>query len=139
MTRKLLKSILAVAAVGSIAAPAAQAAGPVTITGFTLNPSCVAPGGNTTATVGVQNMTVLPESFYAQTWATEGGAEVYRSSAQGPYTVPGLAPLSQSQSMNISKTTPWGYYTVYVGIGPSSSDPTSWSQASTTLVVSPFC
>jgi hypothetical protein len=132
---KILGSLAALA----LAAPAAAAAAPVDITGFSVSPSCVQPGGTITTTVTVHNNNFFPTNLYGQPWATEGGVEVYRGSVSGPYTAPPLISVTQSLQQQIPVYTPWGYYSVNFGIGPSNSSPTSWSQRSATLVVSPVC
>jgi P pilus assembly chaperone PapD len=139
MNRTLKLATLALAVAASCAAPAAAAAAPVQITGFTVSPSCVKPGGNVTATVTVQNTTWYPQVFYAQSWVTDFGAEVQTGSVVGPYSVPVFAPLSQTQTQQVPWYTPWGYYNVWVGAGPSSSDGRSYSQRFAPLTVSPFC
>jgi hypothetical protein len=139
MTRNLKLAIVALAVAASCAAPATAAAAPVNITGFTLSPSCVRPGGSVTATVTVQNTTWSPQAFYAQSWVTEFGAEVQSGSVVGPYGAPLFAPLTTTQTQQVPWYTPWGYYTVNVGIGPSSSDARSYSQRSAPLAISPYC
>lgn len=130
---------VAIALVAAAAAPAAAAAGPAQITSFTLSKSCVTPGGSVSANATVQNTTALPVQFYSKPWVTEGGFQVYSGGTAGPYPAPAFTPVSQSQTVQIPAYTPWGYYTIHLGIGPSSSDPTSWSQRSATLAVSPYC
>jgi hypothetical protein len=135
----ILKAVLASGLLAASAAPAAASAAPVDVKSLTVSPACVRPGADITANVTVQNTTVQPVTFYAQEWATEFGITVQRGSVLGPNTAPPLIPVSQGQTTNVPWWTPWGQYTVYFGDGPSSSDPTSWSQASTVLTVSPFC
>ena len=139
MKLKSVISAVPAAAVLVAAAPAAALAAPATITSFTISPSCAAPGSTVSATATVQNNTAFPLSFYSQSNVTEGGVPVYSGGATGPYGAPAYVPVTQSQKVQIPWYTPWGYYSVNLGIGPSSSDPTSWSQRSATLIVSPVC
>ena len=139
MKLKTLTPTLSLVAVASAAGPAVAAAAPVSITGFSVSPACVTPGGTVTATATVQNTTGFPVSFYSQSWVTEGGVTVYRGGAQGAYNAPAYVPVTQSQNVQIPSYTPWGYYTLNLGVGPSSSDATSWSQRSAPLTVSPYC
>jgi hypothetical protein len=111
----------------------------VQLTAFSLSPTCTHPGGTANANVSVQNTTGFAQTFYAQDWVTEFGITLTRGSAMGSYTLPPFYTASQSQATQVPAYTPWGQYTVNVGVGPSSSDPTSWSQRSATLTVSPFC
>ena len=137
--RHILKAVLAAGVLSTMAAPATASAAPVNVNSVTVSPSCVKPGGTLSANITVQNTTIFPVNFYGQEWATEFGATVQRGSVLGPYAAPPLVPVSESQAESIPWWTPWGQYTVYFGVGPSSSDPTSWSQSSATLTVSPFC
>jgi hypothetical protein len=139
MTPKAKLVALALTAAASFAAPTAAAAAPVEVTGFTLSPSCVKPGGSVTANVTVQNSTYQAQTIFAQSWTTSYGTEVQTGPVIGPYTVPAFVPLSQSQTQTVPWYTPWGYYTVNFGVGPDSSHPRAWSQRSAPLVVSPFC
>jgi hypothetical protein len=139
MVRKTVVSIFALATLAITATPSIAAAAPVEVTNFNITPSCVKPGGQITSNSTVQNTTYTPTAFYAQAWATEAGFEVYRGSVAGPYPAPPFYPVSQTQTQQIPANTPWGYYYVNLGIGPSSSSPTSWSRRTTSLVVSPFC
>jgi hypothetical protein len=139
MTRKIMTSTLAVAAIAAAAPAVAVAASPVQVTSLSTTPLCVRPGGSVNANVTVRNTTTAPQTFYAQDWVTELGLEVSRGSVMGSYTLPPLYSTTQSQTTKISPTTPYGYYTVNVGVGPSASSPTSWSRLSTTLIVLPFC
>jgi hypothetical protein len=127
------------AAAALLASPATAAAAPVQLNGFTLSSGCIQPGGSVTATATVQDTAGYPVTFYSQSWVTEGGVEVYRGGVAGPDTAPAFVPVSQSQTLQVPAYTPWGYYTINLGIGPSSSDATSWSQRSATLTVSPYC
>jgi hypothetical protein len=129
---------LALTAAAAVAAPAAAAA-PVDVTGFTLSPSCVHPGGSVTANVTVQNNTYSTQTMYAQSWTTSWGVEVQTGPVIGPYSVPAFVPLSQSQTQTVPSYAPWGVYQVYFGVGPDSSHPRAWSQMSAPLYVSPFC
>jgi hypothetical protein len=99
----------------------------------------VKPGGSITATVTVQNTTWFTQAFYGQSWVTEFGNEVQTGSVNGPYVAPLFAPLTTTQTQQVPWYTPWGYYSVNVGIGPSSSNARSYSQRSAPLAVSPFC
>jgi hypothetical protein len=141
MTRKLITaSIASLAAVaGAAAVPAVASAAPADVTGLTLSPSCAAPGQTVTATVTVSDTTYYPQEFYAQDWVSDWGITLERGSVDGPLGVAPYAPLSDSVSAQIPPYTPYGYYTINVGVGPSSSSPTSWSSASAGLTVSPWC
>jgi hypothetical protein len=119
--------------------PLAAASSPVQLTGFSLSPSCTHPGGTVTANVTVQNTTLSAQTFYAQDWVTAFGVTLTRGSAVGPNTLPPLYSASQGQATQVPSYTPYGYYTVNLGVGPSSTDPTSWGQRSAALTVSPFC
>ena len=136
---QILKAVLAGGVLATVAAPGTASAAPVNVNSVTVSPSCVRPGGTVNANVTVQNTTLLPVNFYGQESATEFGAQVQRGSVLGPYTAPPLVPVSQSQTESIPWWTPWGQYTVTFGVGPSSSDPTSWSRSSAPLTVSPLC
>jgi hypothetical protein len=138
MTRKLITAT-ALATAALAAAPAVAAAAPVQITAVTLSPSCVQPGQNVTANVTVQNTTYYPQVFYAQGWVSVGGQVVQRTGVGGPYGLPAYATLTQGQTQQVPYYTPWGQYTVTAAVGPSSSDPASYSQRSAILTVSPFC
>jgi hypothetical protein len=140
MIRKLISASIA-AAVVMVAAPAvAAASSPVQVTAFSL-PSCASPGQTISATVSVQNTTYYPQAFYAQEWVGNFGPgfALQSSSVQGPYGLPPYTPLTDSVSEQIPSYTPYGYYTVNVGVGPSSSSPTSWSSMSQGLTISPWC
>jgi hypothetical protein len=138
MPSRTLAIISAAAALALAATPSVAAAAPVDVAEFTLTPSCVRPGGQVTAHVGLRNTTLGTQSAYAQAWATVGLAEVYTSPAEGPYPVPPLATLGQDKAIAIDQWTPPGFYEVHVGVGPSATSPRSWSQRSAWLTVSHF-
>jgi hypothetical protein len=137
-----LKRILTpTVAAGLLAAatPAAAAAAPVQVTSFSLSPTCVAPGHSVTATATIQNTTYAPQSFYAQEFVSEFGYTIQQGSVMGAYALPSYASVTQSQTTQLSSTTPYGYYTVNLGVGPSSSNATGYGSRGTGLTVSPFC
>jgi hypothetical protein len=130
------KAILSAAAVLAIA-PAAASAYPVDITGFSLSPSCTHPSGTVTANISVVNATLQTQRFYARTTTSYFGAPVMQSDIYGPYDVPPIAQLSTSISQQVPWYAPNGMYTVVLGIGPSTADPTSWSTRNANLWVAP--
>lgn len=130
---------LSLVAALSLAAPAVASASPVQITSFTASPSCVRPGGSVSASATVQDTTPIVQTFYSHWTVSEGAYQVYNGTTGGPYTVPPLASISQSQNTQIPWYTPWGRYTVTLTIGPSSTDTSSWSRLSAPLTVSPYC
>jgi hypothetical protein len=138
MKRTLLLTSLATFVVAA-ATPAVAAASPVQLDAFSLSTSCATPGSKISANVTVQNTTYYFQTFYAQDWVSLYGLTVDTGSPQGGYPLPPLATISQSQSAQLPSYTPYGYYTVNVGVGPSSSSPTSWSTRSSGLFVAPFC
>jgi hypothetical protein len=141
MTHFVKRTIITAAAVMAIAPVASAAAAPVEVTAFSLSPTCTHPGGTVTANTTVQNTTLLPQQFYAQTRTTYYGYPVQTSSVYGPYAVPSLSSLSKSTPTTIPSNAPWGNYTVVFGIGPSASSAMSWSTRSAPLKVAPapFC
>jgi hypothetical protein len=139
MTRKTCRLIPLIAVLGVLATPAAAAADSVVITGFSLSPSCVAPGRSVTGTVTIQDTDWYPVKFVTKGWATYLGQTVQDSGVIGPYPAPPFVPVIQSQTVNIPWYAPWGTYYVNIGTGPDASSPTSWSQRTATLTVSPFC
>jgi hypothetical protein len=135
------RTLLTAAAVSAIATPGAAIAAPVEVTGFTLSPACTHPGGTVTANTTVSNTTLLPQQFYAQTRTSYYGYPVQTSSVYGPYAVPSLSSLSQSNQSTVPSNAPYGSYTVVFGVGPSSSNAMGWSTRSAPLKVAPqpFC
>jgi hypothetical protein len=123
----------------SLAAPAAASADSVALQGFTLDKSCVSPGGTVTATVTVQDTDWYQVNFYGQASVSEFGTKVYTAQPVGPYPAPPFVPLTVQNKQQVPTNTPWGYYTINFGIGPSAASPTSWGSRSATLTVSPWC
>ncbi len=136
MRHLMRRAALAVTAIGAIA-PATALGAPVEITAFSVSPSCARPGSTVTASVTVRNTGLLPQRTYAQTRTTYFGWTVATSRVYGPYDVPPLFPASTSMQETVPWYAPWGSYTVTLGIGPSASDPTSWSTRSAPLTVAP--
>ncbi len=138
MLKRILSPSLAAGLV-AVAAPSVAAASPAQLNSFSLTPACVAPGHSVTAATTVQNTTYTVQTFYAQEFVTEFGYTLQRGGVMGGYTIPPFYTTTQSQVTQIPAYTPYGYYTVNLGIGPSSSDPTGWGSRGTGLTVSPFC
>lgn len=138
MLRRILTTTLAAGLVTAVS-PSVAAAAPVNVTAFSLSPSCTHPGGTVTATATLQNTTYLPQGFYAQEFVTEFGYTIQSGGVMGPYGLPSYGSVTQSQSTQVPSYTPYGYYTVNLGDGPSSSNATGWSSMGAGLTVSPFC
>src|SRR5881409_1442165 len=122
MRHLVKRTIMTAAAVTAIAPAATALAAPVEVTAFSLSPSCTHPGGTVTANTTVQNTTLLPQQFYAQTRTSYYGYPVQTSGVSGPYAVPTLSSLSKSTPTTVPSNAPWGDYTVLFGIGPSADN-----------------
>jgi hypothetical protein len=137
--KKMFKRSAGLAAVASVLVPASALAAPVEVSSFGISPSCTHPGGTLNATVTIQDTTWFPQSFYVQESTAYFGWTVQSSGASGSYPAfPGI-PETQSQSETVPQYAPWGTYTVNLGIGPSSTDATSWSTRTATFQVYPWC
>jgi hypothetical protein len=139
MTKFSIKLALPAALATLIAVPASAAAAPIDVTAFWVSPSCVKPGSWLTTGLTLKNEENSPVQFATTSWETLFGYTVSSGPVQGPLTAPSGSTTNETQTSQVAWSTPWATYTVHFGVGPDTSSPTSWSQATAQLTVSPFC
>jgi hypothetical protein len=137
----LRRAAVGLAATATLAAPAAAAAKPtppVSLTSFGITPSCVAEGGNITASVTVQDNRVLPMNWYSIDNESLYGFTVQQDTVSGPNPSIPFVATNGSETSEIPWYTPPGRYKITFSIG-TQNNPSQWGTKHAYVTVNPFC